>query len=218
MGGSGLMKKFLALIAFLIIPAISQAAVSSVMADEATGEIVSHTNLENRLVAVDMGPVQEAITNIEEDLSFAWEAIGDVSNHYSVLTNSFLGLSNSLNTASNYFKSNLTNTVAQIGSLSNAIKSAEMTAERVAIANDSATLPLNTNYYYVYIRSTLTNWIIPQPSGGALIKLDIDYDGIQSFAWGGALIGATNLPVPPPTGKSSYVLEWITDSTNFTAY
>jgi len=203
---------------FLTLSIPSKGAVISVMADEATGEIVAPTNLETRLVAVDVSALEDSIGDVQEDMALTWEAIGDISNRYSVATNSIMGLSNSLNAASNYFRVNITNAYGQIENLSNVVKSAEMLANRVGIVNGSATLPLNTNYYYVYIRSTLTNWSIPTPSGGALIKLDLDYDGTQIFAWGGALISATNLPVPPPTGKSSYVLEWITDATNFTAY
>lgn len=200
----------------LAIP--SKGAVISVMADEATGEVVAPTNLESRLVAVDMGALEDSINDIQEDMTFVWTAIGDVSNRYSVLTNSFLGVSNALNVASNFFQSIGTNHTYQIQSLSNALKSGEIFANRTEIVNGTATLSLATNYYYVYCRSTLTNFVIPNPANQALVKLDMDYDGVQTFAWGGALASATNLPVPPPTGKSSYVLEWLTDATNWTAY
>lgn len=99
---------------------------------------------------------------------------------------------------------------------------ANITAHILTIDNTTSNVSfgLSNKYYFIDITSAVTNWIIGVPTAGdgAIYKLDMNYDTNQTFAWGGSLIGCTNLPSPPPEGKSSYIFEIMVGTTNIVAY
>ena len=245
MGGSDLMKYFVfgfVLGVILALSSPSRGDIISVMADEETGQVYP-SNVEARLVAVDMSVLVEDIGELQAEFLGVWNYLGLVQTNLAYVSNNYLkadslfNISNDVSTAfgqigslSNSVYANARNIVTngnQIGSLSNvvmnysnAMKRADRQSIRIDPANGTATLNLSNRYYYIYaVGTVLTNWAVELPSGnGTVYKVDLNYGTNTPFSWGGSLAACTNLPTPPPAGLSSYVFEIMTDSTNIVAY
>ncbi|NCB33130.1 MAG: hypothetical protein EOM64_04505 [Erysipelotrichia bacterium] len=102
-----------------------------------------------------------------------------------------------------------------MGAISAADKSAAYFPVTLPITSRTVYLALSNRYYFISATGTLTNWIVESPTtGAAMYKIDLYYDGVSQFAWGGTLQSCKNLP-KPPEGYSSYIIEWLPGATNF---